>query len=56
MKKENNIPISDFLARYKKKLQENPRSGSGGTEIGISEDNIFSILNVEDKEVFHCRF
>lgn len=56
MKKENNIPISDFLARYKKRSQENPRSDAGGTEIGISEDNIFSILNVEDKEVFHCRF
>lgn len=56
MADKRSSPISDFLTRYRERLRDKPQNGVRGTESGISEDNIFSILNVEDKEVFHCRF
>ncbi len=55
MERQNN-PISVFLSRYGDKMRRKPGNGEADAEIGISEDNIFSILNIEDKEVFHSRF
>ena len=55
MERQNN-PISVSLSRYGDKMRRKPGNGEADAEIGISEDNIFSILNIEDKEVFHSRF
>lgn len=54
MERENQIGI--FLSRYKDKKKERRQADVGEPEEGISEDNIFFILNIENKEVFHSRF